>query len=246
MVGHKYSWITGPSFRRITTAFLVPIPFRKCHLPFLHHPHHKLVWNLIALRSFIRNFYDLTSSPFLYRWNFVFFSLLTGSTSLDWMSTGLVSIPDSLPTVHSSEDWQAAFGFQPESLQTNSATHKPSPSSSPGVSSFNPDDFIDGEVYTNSRYATLAENATVFATSFLTDSPASKFMADFQQNSLRQRLVMQVFVPNSFQSYEPFAHVLYLPVYRLNKIKKIVIILNRMVRPRWTIYTIITMKLVQR
>ncbi|XP_046629957.1 uncharacterized protein LOC124310202 isoform X2 [Neodiprion virginianus] len=114
----------------------------------------------------------------------------TGSTNLDWMSTGLVSIPDSLPTVHSSEDWQAAFGFQPEPSQTNLPTHKPSPSSSPGVS-FNPEEFIDGEVFTNSRYATLAENATVFATNFLTDSPASKFMADFQQNSLRQRLVMQ-------------------------------------------------------
>ncbi|XP_012267573.2 TPR-containing protein DDB_G0280363 isoform X2 [Athalia rosae] len=114
----------------------------------------------------------------------------TGSTSLDWMSTGLVSIPDSLPTVHSSEDWQAAFGFQPEASQANSATHKPSPSTSPSIS-FNPEEYMDGEIYANSRCAALAENATSFASSFLTDSPASKFMADFQQNSLRQRLVMQ-------------------------------------------------------
>lgn len=123
--------------------------------------------------------------------------------------------------VHSSEDWQAAFGFQPEPLQTNCPAHKPSPSNSPSVS-FNPDDYIDGEVYNNSRFTAMAENAAVFTTSFLTDSPASKFMADFQQNSLRQRLVLQVIITDNLLRTINWSCIL-LYIFRHNRIKKIVI-----------------------
>ncbi|XP_015602796.1 uncharacterized protein LOC107271372 isoform X3 [Cephus cinctus] len=114
----------------------------------------------------------------------------TANQSLDWTSTGLAAIPDSLPAVHSSEDWQAAFGFQPESTRSNHVARKSSPTGSPGVN-FN-EDFIDGEVYTNSQFtANITGNTATFTSSILVNSPASKFMADFQQNSLRQRLTMQ-------------------------------------------------------
>nr|XP_034179336.1 putative uncharacterized protein DDB_G0271606 isoform X3 [Osmia lignaria] len=115
---------------------------------------------------------------------------LTANPNLKWTSTGLTSIPDSLPSVQSSEDWQAAFGFQPESSRTNHVVQKSSPSSSPGVT-FNSDGFVDEEVYTNLQYTTLSESSATFTSSLLVNSPASKFMADFQQNSLQQRLALQ-------------------------------------------------------
>ncbi|KAF3424410.1 hypothetical protein E2986_07898 [Frieseomelitta varia] len=92
--------------------------------------------------------------------------------------------------VQSSEDWQAAFGFQPETSQTNHVVQKSSPSSSPGVT-FNSEGFVDEEVYTNLQYTTLSEPSSTFTSSLLVNSPASKFMADFQQNSLQQRLALQ-------------------------------------------------------
>ncbi|XP_043517759.1 putative mediator of RNA polymerase II transcription subunit 12 isoform X4 [Frieseomelitta varia] len=112
------------------------------------------------------------------------------TANLNWTTTGLASIPDSLPMVQSSEDWQAAFGFQPETSQTNHVVQKSSPSSSPGVT-FNSEGFVDEEVYTNLQYTTLSEPSSTFTSSLLVNSPASKFMADFQQNSLQQRLALQ-------------------------------------------------------
>ncbi|XP_012284269.1 uncharacterized protein LOC105701780 isoform X2 [Orussus abietinus] len=120
----------------------------------------------------------------------------TANVSLDWTSTSLASIPDSPPTVHSSEDWQAAFGFQPESSRSNHEVHRTSPASSPGMP-FNGEDFVNEEVYANSRYTTLTSDSAVsFVSSLPANSPASKFMADFQQNSLQQRLAMQECVYN--------------------------------------------------
>ncbi|XP_066582625.1 uncharacterized protein Cnot4 [Prorops nasuta] len=110
--------------------------------------------------------------------------------NLDWANTGLASIPDSLPTVHSSEDWQAAFGFQPESSRANHVTQKSSPPASPDVS-FHSEGFAGEEVYNSSQYTTLTECSENFTTSLLINSPASKFMADFQQNSLQHRLTRQ-------------------------------------------------------
>ncbi|XP_012147006.2 CCR4-NOT transcription complex subunit 4 isoform X2 [Megachile rotundata] len=115
---------------------------------------------------------------------------LTANPNLKWTSTGLTSIPDSLPLVQSTEDWQAAFGFQPETTRTNHVVQKSSPSSSPGVT-FNSEGFVDEEVYTNLQYTTLSEPSATFTSSLLVNSPASKFMADFQQNSLQQRLALQ-------------------------------------------------------
>ncbi|XP_061941370.1 TPR-containing protein DDB_G0280363 isoform X6 [Apis cerana] len=115
---------------------------------------------------------------------------LTANPNLNWTSTGLTSIPDSLRMVQSNEDWQTAFGFQPETTQTNHVIQKSSPSSSPGVT-FNSEGFVDEEVYTNLQYTSLSEPSGTFTSSLLVNSPASKFMADFQQNSLQQRLAMQ-------------------------------------------------------
>nr|XP_012147008.1 PREDICTED: CCR4-NOT transcription complex subunit 4 isoform X4 [Megachile rotundata] len=115
---------------------------------------------------------------------------ILANPNLKWTSTGLTSIPDSLPLVQSTEDWQAAFGFQPETTRTNHVVQKSSPSSSPGVT-FNSEGFVDEEVYTNLQYTTLSEPSATFTSSLLVNSPASKFMADFQQNSLQQRLALQ-------------------------------------------------------
>lgn len=117
---------------------------------------------------------------------------LAANTNLDWTSTGVATIPDSLPTVHSSEDWQAAFGFQPESSRTNHIISKSSPTDSPRVT-FNSEGFVDEEVYINAPYtATLTEPSTgTFTSNLLVNSSASKFMADFQQNSIQQRLNIQ-------------------------------------------------------
>lgn len=93
--------------------------------------------------------------------------------------------------VQSSEDWQAAFGFPPETSRTNHIVQKSSPSSSPGVT-FNSDGFVDEEVYANLQFTTISEPSASFTSNLLVNSPASKFMADFQQNSLQQRLAMQV------------------------------------------------------
>lgn len=124
-------------------------------------------------------------------WKNVKINFFDHVANLNWTTTGLASIPDSLPIVQSSEDWQAAFGFQPETSQTNHVVQKSSPSSSPGVT-FNSEGFVDEEVYTNLQYTTLSEPSSTFTSSLLVNSPASKFMADFQQNSLQQRLALQV------------------------------------------------------
>ncbi|KAL0113093.1 hypothetical protein PUN28_012364 [Cardiocondyla obscurior] len=115
---------------------------------------------------------------------------LAANTNLDWTSTGVAAIPDSLPTVHSSEDWQAAFGFQPESSRTNHIITKPSPTDSPRVT-FNSEGFVDEEVYINAPYtAALTEPSSgTFTSNLLVNSSTSKFMTDFQQNSLQQRLI---------------------------------------------------------
>lgn len=104
----------------------------------------------------------------------------------------MATIPDSLPSVHSSEDWQAAFGFHLESSRTNHIISKSSPTDSPRV--FNSEGFVDEEVYINAPYTgTLTESSSgTFTPNLLVNSPASKFMADFQQNSLQQRLNIQV------------------------------------------------------
>ncbi|XP_031773765.1 alpha-protein kinase 1 isoform X3 [Apis florea] len=115
---------------------------------------------------------------------------LTANPNLNWTSTGLTSIADTIRMVQSSEEWQTAFGFQPETTQTNHVIQKSSPSSSPGVT-FNSEGFVDEEVYTNLQYTSLSEPSGTFTSSLLVNSPASKFMADFQQNSLQQRLAMQ-------------------------------------------------------
>ncbi|XP_012235204.1 protein kinase 4 isoform X2 [Linepithema humile] len=117
---------------------------------------------------------------------------LAANANLDWTGTGVATIPDSLPSVHSSEDWQAAFGFQPESSRTNHIIPKSSPSDSPRVT-FN-ENFVDADVYVNVPYTTtLTESSSgTFTSNLLVNSPTSKFMADFQQqNSLQQRLHMQ-------------------------------------------------------
>lgn len=121
----------------------------------------------------------------------IFFRYIA-NTNLDWTSTVVATIPDSLPTVHSSEDWQAAFGFQPES-RTNHIISKSSPTDSPRVT-FNSEGFVDEEVYINAPYtATLTESSSgTFTSNLLVNSSTSKFMADFQQNSLQQRLNIQV------------------------------------------------------
>ena len=119
----------------------------------------------------------------------------SGNSSIDWTNPGITQIPDSLPTVYSSEDWQAAFGFQTE-LPTRSSIHITPKSNSPAPSPripFSTDNFIDDETYTNTQFNTaLSENSTSIASSLLANTPASKFMAEFQQNSLQQRLSLQV------------------------------------------------------
>jgi len=114
----------------------------------------------------------------------------------------VAAIPDSLPTVHSSEDWQAAFGFQPESSRTNHVIPKSSPSDSPRVT-FNSESFVDEEVYIGAPYTTTITESSpgTFTSNLLVNSPASKFMADFQQNTLQQRLNMQVNIRTMKLSY---------------------------------------------
>lgn len=120
-----------------------------------------------------------------------------GNPAADWTNPGITPIPDSLPTVYSSEDWQAAFGFQTDLTRSIHITPKSSSSPSPRIS-FSTEDFIDEETYTNSQFnASLTENQTSnIASSLLANTPASKFMAEFQQNSLQQRLSMQVSTKN--------------------------------------------------
>ncbi|EGI62542.1 PREDICTED: alpha-protein kinase 1 isoform X1 [Acromyrmex echinatior] len=116
---------------------------------------------------------------------------LAANTNLDWTSTGVATIPDSLPTVHSSEDWQAAFGFQPESSRTNHIIVKSSSTDTSRVP-FNSEGFADEEVYINAPYTVaLTEPSSTFTSNLLVNSSASKFMADYQQNSLQQRLNIQ-------------------------------------------------------
>jgi len=113
----------------------------------------------------------------------------------------VATIPDSFPLVHSSEDWQAAFGFQPESSRTNRIISKSSPTDSPRVT-FNSEGFVDEEVYINAPYTTtLTEPSSgTFTSNLLVNSSTSKFMADYQQNSLQQRLNIQV-SRTKFSSY---------------------------------------------
>ncbi|KAJ8681844.1 hypothetical protein QAD02_017636 [Eretmocerus hayati] len=119
------------------------------------------------------------------------------STGIDWTSSAIAPIPDSLPTVYSSEDWQAAFGFQTE--LTRSSLHlSPKSSSSPSPRiSFGNDDFIidaDADFSGITFEAAITDSTTAnnIASSLLANAPsASKFMADFQQNALHQRLAMQ-------------------------------------------------------
>jgi len=105
----------------------------------------------------------------------------------------VATIPDSLPTVHSSEDWQAAFGFQPESSRTNHIIVKSSSTDTSRVP-FNSEGFADEEVYINAPYtvALTEPSSSTFTSNLLVNSSASKFMADYQQNSLQQRLNIQV------------------------------------------------------
>jgi hypothetical protein len=113
-----------------------------------------------------------------------------------------------LPTVYSSEDWQAAFGFQTElSRSSLHVSPKSSPSPSPRIS-FSNEDFIDAEeAYTSASQfnSSISDNpASSIASSLLANTPASKFMADFQQNSLQQRLAMQVRMLGAFISFPPY------------------------------------------
>ena len=73
----------------------------------------------------------------------------------------------------------------------NHIAKKPSPTGSPNVP-FNAENF-DEEDYLNTQYATNNVKSTrSFDQLHHVNSPASKFMADFQQNSLQQRLALQV------------------------------------------------------
>lgn len=115
---------------------------------------------------------------------------ILGATNVDWTNTNLQPIPDSLPTVYSSEDWQAAFGFQTEPRQLH-ALSKSSPEPSASVP-FDNKNLADEESFSSSQFnPPITDNAT---SSILNNSPATKFMADFQQNSLQQRLALQVTV----------------------------------------------------
>lgn len=119
----------------------------------------------------------------------------TTNTSVDWTNPGIAPIPDSLPTVYSSEDWQAAFGFQTAvgSSLTVLASPKSSPSPSPRIS-FSNEDFIDSEdqIYASSHFENNSHQNNI-ASSILANTSASKFtIPDLQQNSLQQRLAMQV------------------------------------------------------
>ncbi|XP_063994792.1 uncharacterized protein LOC135172557 isoform X1 [Diachasmimorpha longicaudata] len=114
----------------------------------------------------------------------------SANPSVDWTTPALSSIPDSLPAVHSTEDWQAAFGFQPEKRQSNhqaSLVPPQSPTASPSVP-FSADNFLDDEDYLDPQYSKLSDYDPSI---IITSTPASKFMADFQQNSLQQRLSLQ-------------------------------------------------------
>lgn len=117
------------------------------------------------------------------------------NTSVDWTNPGIAPIPDSLPTVYSSEDWQAAFGFQTGvgSSLTVMASPKSSPSPSPQIS-FSNEDFIDSEdqIYSSSHFDDNSHKNNI-ASSLLANTSASKFtLSDLQHNSLQQRLAMQV------------------------------------------------------
>lgn len=118
------------------------------------------------------------------------------NTSVDWTNTGIVPIPDSLPTVYSSEDWQAAFGFQTGvgSSLTVLGSPKTSPSLSPRIS-FSNEDFIDSEdqIYSSSHFDDNNSHQNNIASTLLANTSASKFtLPDLQHNSLQQRLAMQV------------------------------------------------------
>ncbi|XP_033213310.1 alpha-protein kinase 1 isoform X2 [Belonocnema kinseyi] len=135
----------------------------------------------------------------------------TANSTVDWMNSGNVSIPDSLPTVYSSEDWQAAFGFQNESSQAARSMAKSNRVNMPRVP-FHSEDFLVEDTYTNSQYP--CSNSTTFVSNLLVNSPASKFMADFQQNSLQQRLVMQ-----AQQNYENSEYLKQNGYTALNKVQ---------------------------
>lgn len=132
------------------------------------------------------------------------------NSSVDWMNLGHISIPDSLPTVYSSEDWQAAFGFQNESPQPNRFINKPNRINTPRVP-FHSEDFIVDDTYTNSQYPS---NSSTIVSNILVNSSATKFMADFQQNSLQQRLVMQ-----AQQNYENSEYLKQNGYTSLNKVQ---------------------------
>ncbi|XP_033213313.1 CCR4-NOT transcription complex subunit 4 isoform X4 [Belonocnema kinseyi] len=138
-------------------------------------------------------------------------SALLANSTVDWMNSGNVSIPDSLPTVYSSEDWQAAFGFQNESSQAARSMAKSNRVNMPRVP-FHSEDFLVEDTYTNSQYP--CSNSTTFVSNLLVNSPASKFMADFQQNSLQQRLVMQ-----AQQNYENSEYLKQNGYTALNKVQ---------------------------
>lgn len=126
--------------------------------------------------------------------------IVSANTGVDWTNPGIAPIPDSLPTVYSSEDWQAAFGFQTE--MSRSSLHlspKSSPAPSPRIS-FGNEDFIADteEAYTSvvgpfdSAISDPTPTNNIASSLLANTTVTSKFMAEFQQNSLQQRLAMQV------------------------------------------------------
>ncbi|XP_057332683.1 uncharacterized protein DDB_G0283357 [Microplitis mediator] len=143
-------------------------------------------------------------------------SQTTPSNTIDWTTTSttatcLAPIPDSLPSVHSSEDWQAAFGFPVDKCRTNNLNNHQhqhqhhrhrtlspaSSSSSPSVVPFNTESLLSDEDYLDTQYSTTQSSKLHsnyirdHSSALINPTPASKFMADFQQNSCQQRLLMQ-------------------------------------------------------
>lgn len=119
--------------------------------------------------------------------------IFTVNATVDWVNPGLTSIPDSLPTVHSSEDWQAAFGFRNEPIRANHIVPQPNVTNL-AVGPIDSEDFTEKEVFQNQQFSAMNENSNSIVSNLLMNSSTSKFMADFQQNSLHRKLAIQVLI----------------------------------------------------
>lgn len=135
------------------------------------------------------------------------FLVFTVNATVDWVNPGLTSIPDSLPTVHSSEDWQAAFGFHNEPVRANNIVAQPTVTNV-AVGPINSEEFAEKEVFQNRQFSAMNENSNSIVSNLLMNSSTSKFMADFQQNSLHRKLAIQVYLLT--HNYLQFNHDLFI------------------------------------